>query len=80
MDALTLDTFLSPILTVTTVRNTGETGDIDFSALLLLWPTLTYPSREVKTIFDPCSCAEAMGQNSNQYVMRPLCLVESHIR
>ena len=29
MDALTLGTFLSPILTVTTVWNTRETGDID---------------------------------------------------
>ena len=29
MDAPTLSTFLSPILTVTTVWNTGETGDID---------------------------------------------------
>ena len=28
MDALTLGTFLSPILTLTTVRNTEETGDI----------------------------------------------------
>ena len=28
MDALTLSTFLSPILTVTTVWNTGETGEI----------------------------------------------------
>ena len=28
MDALTLGMFLSPILTVTTVWNTGETGDI----------------------------------------------------
>ena len=28
MDALTLGTFLSPILTVTTVWNTGETGDM----------------------------------------------------
>ena len=27
MDALTLGTFLIPILTVTTVWNTGETGD-----------------------------------------------------
>ena len=28
MDTLTLSTFLIPILTVTTVWNTGETGDI----------------------------------------------------
>ena len=29
MDAFTLGTILSPILTVTTVWNTGETGDIN---------------------------------------------------
>ena len=28
MDALPLGTFFSPILTVTTVWNTGETGDV----------------------------------------------------
>ena len=31
MDALTLGTFFGPILTVTTVWNTGETGDMNAS-------------------------------------------------
>ena len=34
MDALTLGTFLSPILTITTVWNTGETGDINTTLLV----------------------------------------------
>ena len=40
MDALTLSTFLSPILTVTTVWNTGETGDINNSDLDALNPPI----------------------------------------
>ena len=34
MDVPTLTTFLRPILTVTTVLNTGETGDMNSSATL----------------------------------------------
>ena len=34
MDALTLGTFLSPILTVTIVWNTGETGDIYYRDII----------------------------------------------
>ena len=34
MDALTLGRFLSPILSVTTVWNTGETGDINITSFI----------------------------------------------
>ena len=39
MDALTLDTFFSPILTVTTVWNAGETGDINSINLVRIGTT-----------------------------------------
>ena len=36
MDALTLGTFLSPIVTVTTVWNTGDTGDMNTRMVIRL--------------------------------------------
>ena len=39
MDVIILDAFLRPILTVTTVWNTGETGDIYFEATCMFSKT-----------------------------------------
>ena len=42
MDVIILDAFLRPILTVTAVWNTGETGDIDMCKKICLKYTVIF--------------------------------------
>ena len=66
MDALTLGIFLSPILTVTTVWNTGETGDIHDCCILILCPAR---QELIKTLFK-LPCLKRRGVHHNH--IRPV--------
>ena len=56
MDALILGTFLSPILTVTTVWNTRETGDIivDPPKIIIIRLYLSYFQLNIPIIINLC--------------------------